>query len=323
MRLIPNVQVIAVLAAGAAVVLTAQNARAQDQVLVGQTLLVGVNNGGSIVENTVAGPTPTSPFIGIQYDKTGMGNYSLGYDFITPGDPYQYFSVGVNGSFASNSYDHGNPLGFTTTNTSSGGTLQATSTGGSFGGLGLTQTLSFQNSGAGAGVIQYNVLLTNTTDAALTNVAYATGLDPDQDVYFDSNYQTTNVIVSPNFIYATGVATAWTIGIQNTSAYTPTGTWIADDGWDFSDGSDRNPYNTTYGTASGSLVGPGSNYADDTINMDWNLGTIAAGATVDLTYNYVIAATPSAAGAPDPASTLGLLGLALAGLGAVRRKLMA
>jgi len=315
--------ILAVIAAGAAVALTTQNARAGDVVLVGNTILVGINNGGAVVENSTPGPTPTSPFIGIQYDATGKGNYSLGYDFITPGDPYQYFAVGVNGAFAANSYDHGNPLGFTTANTSSGTTLQTTSTGGSFGGLAITQTMSFQQSGAGSGIMAYNVVLANTTGSTLTDVAYSTGLDPDQDVYFDGNYATSNVITSRNFLYATGVATAWTIAIENTSAYTPTGTWIADQGWDFGDFSDESPYNTTYGTASGSIVGPGSNYADDTLNMDWNLGDIAAGGSVILTYDYVIAGTPAAAGAPDGASTLGLLGLALAGLGAVRRRMRA
>jgi hypothetical protein len=315
--------ILAVMAAGAAVAISMQKANAQDTVLTGNTLLVGINNGGSVVEDTVGGPTPTSPFIGIQYDATGTGNYSLGYDFITPGDPYQYFAVGVNGSYAANSYDHGNPLGLSTANTSSGTTLQTTSTGGSFGGLGISQTMSFQKSGAGSGIMAYSVTLQNTTGATLNNVAYSTGLDPDQDVYFDGNYATANTITGKNYIYATGLATAWTIAIANTSAYTPTGTWIADQGWDY--GGDTDPYTTTYGTASGSLVGPGSNYADDTINMDWNLGSLLPGQSIVLNYDYVIAGTPAEAegAVPDSASTLGLLGLALVGVGAVRRKLMA
>jgi hypothetical protein len=312
--------ILIVMAAGAALALTTQKASAADTVLVGNTLLVGVNNAGGVVQNSIGGPTPTSPFIGIQYDSTGTGNYSKGYDFITPGDPYQYYAVGVNGNYVANGYVSGNSLGMTTTDTSSGTTLQATSTGGSFGGLNINQTMSFQKSGAGSGIISFNVQLTNpSTDVTLTNVAYSTGLDPDQDVYFDSNYQTTNVITNPNFIYGTGTATAWTIAIKNTSDHA-SNDWIADTGWDM--GTDTNPYITTYGTASGSFVGPGSNYADDTINMDWQLGDIGPGQTVNLTYEYVIAETPAAAGVPDGASTLGLLGLALAGLGAVRRKLM-
>jgi len=315
--------ILTLMAAGAAVALT-QQANAQDFVLDGNTLLVGVNQGGSIVESTVGGPTPTSPFIGIQYDSTGTGNYGLGYDFITPGDPYQYYAVGVGGSYAQNSYDRGNNLGMSTVNTSTASTLQTTSTGGNYLGLGVSQTLSFQKSGTGSGVIAYNVQLKNTTGATLPNVAYSTGLDPDQDVYFDGNYATANNIVSKNYLYATGTATAWTIGIANTSAYTPTGTWVADEGWDY--GGDTDPYITTYGTASGSLVGAGyANYADDTINMDWQLGDLAPGATIDLTYDYVIAGTPASASTsiatPDGASTLGLLGLALTGLGVIRRKI--
>jgi hypothetical protein len=326
-----------------ALALTMGTAKA-DFNLVGNTLLVGINSGGSIVQNTVAGPTPTSPFIGIQYDSTGMGNYSKGYDFITPGDPYQYFSLGANGSFASNSYDHGNNLGLTTTNTSSGTTLQATSTGATPLGITMNMTQTFQMSGTGSGIIEYAVNLTNTSGAALSNVGFSTGLDPDQDVYFDGSYYTSNVLQSKDFLYGTGLGTAWTIGIQNTSVTTPTGTWIGDGdssgSWDYGYGggvvgdataSDQNPYNTFYGTSSttggfdgsASFVGPGTNYGDYTLNMAWQLGDLAAGATDVLTYEYVIAATPSAAGAPDAASTLALFGVALACLGAARRKLTA
>jgi len=317
------------IAAGAAIALSVQQANAQNFVLDGQTLLVGVNQGGSIVEYGLAGPTPTSPFIGIQYDATGTGNYSKGYDFITPGNPYQYYAVGVNGGYVQNSYDNGNNLGMTTTNTSTAGTLQTTSTGGKYAGLGVSQTLTFQNSGAGSGIIAYNVMLTNTTSGTLNNVAYSTGLDPDQDVYFDGNYATANYIASRNYLYATGLATAWTIGIENTSAtYTPTGTWIFNGGWD--NGTDVNPYTTTYGELYPGLVGAGSDYGDYTINMDWQLGNLAAGQSIDLTYDYVIAGTPALASsslgigsAPDVSSALGLFGLALVGLGTLRRKLMA
>ena len=312
--------VLAVIAAGAAVALTTQRASAGDVVLAGNTLLVGMDNAGGVVENSTAGPTPTSPFIGIQFDVSGKGDYSNGYDFITPGDPYQYFAVGVNGAYQANGYVSGNSLGMTTTNTSFGTTLQTTSTGGSFNGLGVSQTMSFQQSGAGSGIMVYNVTLTNTTGDTLTNVAYSTGLDPDQDVYFDNNYETANYITSRNFLYGTGTGTAWTIAIENTSAYTPTGTWIADQGWDT--GTDTNPYITTYGTASGSLVGAGyAGYQDDTINMDWQFGDLGAGQSVTVTYDYVIAGTPALAGAPDGGSTMGLLALALAGFGAVRRKM--
>jgi len=308
---------VALLAIGMSVV-TAQKASADDFLLTGNTLLVGVNNAGAIIPNG-------GPFIGIQYDSTGTGNYSAGYDFITPGDPYQYFAVGVGGDYAANGYDSGNNLGLSTANTSAGTTLQATSTGGLFEGLGIAQTLSFQVSGAGSGIIDYSTTLTNTTDATLSNVAYSTGLDPDQDVYFDGNYATANYIASQDYLYATGTGTAWTIGIASTS-YTPTGTWIADEGWDT--GGDTNPYITTYGSASGSLVGPGyEGYEDDTINMDWQLGDLAAGQSITLTYEYIIAGTPAAAssivsgGAPDVSATLSLFGFALVGLGAIRRKL--
>ena len=116
---------------------------------------------------------------------------------------------------------------------------------------------------------------------------------------------------------------AWTIAIATTSGYTPTGTWIADEGWDLADLNVECPYNTTYGTVGGRLViACCAGHADDTLKMDWNLGGIAADATVTLTYDCVIAGTPAEPGAAtDGASRVGILGLAVAGPGALRRKI--
>ena len=301
----------------------AQTAGAQ-VVLDGNTLLLGLGANGAMSEHGLTAPTATSSFIGLQYDSTGTGNYSKGYDFVTPGDPFQYYSVGVNGSYnfsSDGSNNHGNPFGMNTVNTSSGSTLQATSTGG-YNGLSINQTVSFQKSGAGSGILAYNVLLQNTTGGILNNIAYSTGVDPDQDVYFDDNYETANHITSKSYLYATGSATAWTIAIASTGANTPTGTYIYDGGWD--NGTDEGPYNTEYGLYS-SGGGNVSDYNDYTLNMAWQLGNLAPGQSVDLTYDYVVAGTPalasSSVSAPDVASTFGLLGLALGGLGALRRKL--
>jgi hypothetical protein len=307
---------------------SAQQALAQDMVLAGNTLLVGVNGGGSLQENTVAGPTPTSPFIGIQYDNTGTGNYSKGYDFLTPGDPFQYYAVGVNGTWATQTFSGdrtgsslgSNPLGMTTTNTSAGGTLSANSTGGMYNGLAINQSLSFQQSGAGSGVIVFTATLTNTTAATMGDVAFSTGLDPDQDVYFDGEYATSNVVVNSNFLYGTGLGTAWTIGIDNLSAskYASTA-WINSGFWD-DYGADEDPFLGTNSEFAADGTTSGSNYGDYSLNMDWDLGALAAGGSITLTYDYVIAATPAAAGAPDSVSTLCLLGLALLGLGLAARR---
>jgi hypothetical protein len=184
--------------------------------------------------------------------------------------------------------------------------------------------MSYQKSGAGSGILVFDVTLTNTSGSALGDVAYSTGLDPDQDVYFDYNYETENVINNSNYIYATGLATAWTIGIKNTSSYASTD-WINTGFWD-DYGSDENPIVGTNSEYLSDGQYSGSDYGDYTINMDWDLGGLAAGASDTLTYDYVIAGTPalsiSETSTPDAASTLALLGLALAGLIALRRKLV-
>ena len=64
-------------------------------------------------------------------------------------------------------------------------------------------------------------------------------------------------------------------------------------------------------------------YPDSTINMAWEIGTLADGESTTITFQYRIAETHGAVvtpGVPDAASTLGLLSLALGVVAFLRRK---
>lgn len=270
--------------------------RAADAILNGKYLRVGVNDSGGLIDSRFT--------VGIDYDKTGTSSWT-GFDFLKPGTPYEFCSVGYGEKWAQAGYYYGNPLGSTTTNTSSASVLSTHTSGGKFGELGLTQDLSYA---IGSGYIDFSVTLKNLSDASMSNVVYARGLDPDQDVYAGGGFPTTNNIVSGDLVTGSAPVTDWTIGIFSNSAipHVPTVHSYWPNG---------NPYYllTPWNDGNG----------DYSINMAWNIGTLGAGQSATIDFQYRIAQTEGGVvGVPDSASTLGLLGLALALLAgySVRRR---
>ena len=230
-------------------------------------------------------------------------------DFITPGTPFQMYSIGVGGSYGTASYVGGNTLGASTIQT---GPLATLTTGG-YGGLTYSQSLSFT---PGSSIINFAMTLHNPTAAAITDIAFASGFDPDPDVYQHFSYFTQNQIVAPGIVQATGPDTGNSIIIQDLS-----GGAVADiqASWP-----DYNPYDL--------LTGYNDGNGDWSIFDAWSIPTLAAGASETIDYNYIINATPvtstspiltTSTTTPDGASTLALLGLALTGLGVARRKMKA
>lgn len=271
-------------------------------ILSGDYLRVGVNDNGSLVD--------TGQTVGIQFNPFGTGAFSS-RDILIPGTPYEFYSIGVGGSWdpagVTPNSGLGSPFGGTTTNTSTGSLFSATTTGVSFGALALSQVLSFAS---GSSVIDFSVTLTNTGDSALTDVVYGRGLDADQDVNAGGGHPTLNTIVSNDLVHATAPVTGWTIGIYSSSAIphlaSVRGDWSPD------------PYQL--------LTANDDGYGDNTINMGWNIGTIAAGESVLIEFQYQIAKTlPGTAPEPNPTpvpeggSVPGLLAVAMLGLVAVRR----
>lgn len=260
----------------------------------GQYLRVGISNSGGLIDDGFV--------VGIDYDKTGTSTWT-GFDFLKPGTPFEFYSIGVNGAWQAAGYDSGNNFGATTTDTSAGSVFSAMTTF-AYGDLTGVQTMSFAS---GAGTISFNVVLTNSGSTAL-DVVYARGLDPDQDVYAGGGYPTTNTIVNPDLVTGSAPITDWTIGIFSNSsfAHVPgvSAPWSQD------------PYNL--------LTGPNDGFGDYTINMAWDLGTLAPGAQAAFGFEYRIAETQGGVvnpgAVPEPGTML-LMGTALAGLFGARRRL--
>ena len=285
------------------------SARAQ-WTFTGGYIKVGVGSDGSIID--------PGTFTGIQWDGTGTGGFPVNNDIITPGTPYQFYGMGYSGGAGYGSYWLGNSLNATTVNTSSGSTF-STATTGNYGNLAYNQTMSF---GQNSSVIHYTTTLRNNSATTLNNVIYASGFDPDPDVYQYGSYYTINQIVTPSVVQATGPDTGNTILIQSLPSSAVPGVVSISRSWDHD--------LTDLATISGGIDGIGGAGAvgqyfngDYTIEAAWGIGSLAPGQSVEVDYNYIINGTPVTPvspilNTPDGASTLGLLGFAVMGLNLAR-----
>jgi hypothetical protein len=248
---------------------------AADFTLTGQYLNVGVNDSGGLIGNGV----------GIQFDPTGTGHFAGAPDFITPGTPLEFYSIGINNTnLGSAGYNDGNTFGVTTINTTSGSTVSTLS----YGYVGLIQRTYFDQASKS---IHFSVDLLNMTGVALNNVVYARGLDPDQN--YPTTFSTNNsigTIGGKAVVTAVGPYNGLTIQIQDV---TGGGVASVSSGWE------RNPYVL--------LLGGNAGNGDNTINMAWNLGTLAPYSSREIDFQYNLSAVPL-----PPALLLfapGLLGL--------------
>jgi len=250
----------------------------ESPILTGNYLHVGVSESGGLIDDAFT--------VGIDYDKTGTSTWTT-WDFLKPGSPFEFYSIGVDNSWKAAGYSTGNSFGASTTGTSAG-TINSAVTTGAYGDISFQQKLSYADS---AGAIDFQVQLTNTSTTTPHALVYARGLDPDQDVYAGGGYPTTNTIVNGNLVIGSAPITDWTIGIFSDSAvpHVPT----VDAPWD------QDPYHL--------LVPHSDGYGDYTINMAWDIGTLAPGASTTLDFQYRIAETAGEVITPDttgPVSTI-------------------
>lgn len=249
-------------------------------VLTGTQMTVGVDESGGLIDASfTAGIIPA---------------WRPAVDYLRPGSPFQFYSIGVNNQWNSAAYIWGNTFGATTVNTSAGPILSAF-TKGTFGNLTFSQLLWF---GVNDTTIRYEITFENTGLSTLNNVVYAVGLDPDQEADTWGIYYTVNIIPDPDTVIAYGMTDGDWIRIRSNDPipHVPS----VDENWN------DDPYFL--------LTGPNDGNGDNTINMAFRIGDMAPGQIVTFGYEISIGTV-----IPEPRDYALLGGLGLLGFAAYRR----
>ena len=223
-----------------------------------------------------------------------------GTEVVDWGTPLSYYWLNdseAGSPFVANNVGSTNPLSAFTTG---GGTVSFT---GNSGGLTFNQTISLIHSKA-----VVSVTLSNDSGAAINGVQWGVGVDPDQGE--PSTFDTNNSILGQgNASAAKAVAGGKAITLRNT---TSSGAYDIRAYLDGTCCSAVNP-GSILGGAAQSVGGYG--IADRSINLAYNIGTIATDSSVTIGYEYVFAPVPE----PETYAML-MAGLGLMGLIARRRK---
>lgn len=253
----------------------------------------GVNDYGTL--GSIGGTPP-----GILYDKTGLGNYGVN-DFLTPGTPFEGYyltTTPVNGG--------ANNAGEADFGTNSPTLTSATTAtwSGSNGYFSITNNYALTILGSQS-VIAIESILTNISTVNISSLQFLRTLDPDPDVNAFGSFYTENSRLSGNQACGTGISSGQTICAYSFDAIAHNAGVSA--GW--------SSIPATY------LAGVNDGNGDYAIGVAFDIGDIAAGQTVKLTYGYSLGATKEDAtgNMPEP-NALGLFGIGFASFYLVRRR---
>jgi hypothetical protein len=251
--------------------------------LTGDYVKIGTSDYG-----TIGSKGNTAP--GILYDNTGTRTFNSSYDYLTPGSPFEGFTVKYTN-------DAGTTVSKTNNNTGTvavtGGILTNYS-GIAFGGLTfdnrvvwtgstsdftLTNDVRFNNSDK---VVDIKTTLATTVN--MTNLYFGRFTDPDARAAAGDSSATTNTlgfapISAKNVVFSEALVSKYALGLYTAAANSGAGVtmWTTDP--------------ATY--YSGTNVGNG----DNTIGLGFYLPTLAAGGSVTFEYAYIFGPSTLAAGA--------------------------
>lgn len=268
-----------------------------DVTVSGDYLQVGVGHNGALID--------FGNNLGLKFDPTGTGNFTNAPDFLIPGSSFAFYSIGVNNSWdnagAGGSY---NPFNTSTSNVTASGTAFIISSGGTYQGLKVSQTITFD---LDSNVIHTSVVLKNVSGGTLNNLAYAVGFDPDQDFAGYGSYNTMNSILSQGVgaeVMATGPGTDYSITLSSTGGWSALATIYGEGNWQ------TNPY-----LLSGTPHDDGN--GDGVVALGYHFASLANNKEINIGYDYILTAAP----VPEPTTYAMLLGgLGLVGWAARRRK---
>ena len=231
----------------------------------------------------------TSP--GLLYDPTGTGTFNAGYDYLTPGSPFDGFSLKVDGVNKTN-----NNSGSTGIAKTGGLTLSNSDTTLTWSGAATYGTGSWSVSNAytlGVGKPYIDITSTIVAGGAASNVYFAKFIDPDSQGMPGDSSATDNVlgygaIPSTNVAFSEATVSRYALGLYSAGSNVTAGINV----W--------NTQADSYMNANASC-GTGVLFCrnDHTIGLTFSWTSVASGDTLTASYAYIFG--PSAFGAASSA----------------------
>jgi len=247
-----------------------------------------VRSGVNGDKGTLGSGGNTSP--GLLYDSTGTGTFNTAYDYLTPGSPFDGFSVKVDGT----NYTNNNSGASDITGDGNGltdGDSTLSWTGGVSSVFDITNTY---NLGATSEYIDITSSITMGT--AADDVYFGRFIDPDARAAAGDSSSTDNVlgygvIPDSNVAFSEALASRYALGLYSTDTNVDAGIT----GWT----TDADSYTENAVDGDGSLTNTG----DNTIGLTWHWSTVSVGDILTAKYAYIFG--PSAFDAADTAITGG------------------
>ena len=232
----------------------------------------------------------TSP--GLQFDSTGTGTFNSSYDYLTPGSPFDGWSIKIDGS---NSYNNNASTSSATWLDSDGlangtDTLTWEGTNPAYSGWSVEHIYSL------GATSQYIDITTNiTAGSAASTVYFGRYIDPDARAADGDSSATDNVlgysgIPDSNVAFSEATVSRYALGLYSTNSNVDAGI----NNWD----QNADSYTTSkYTDSDGNTVNYGT--GDDTIGLTWSWTGVSAGDILTADYSYIFG--PSAFDAADEA----------------------
>jgi hypothetical protein len=237
----------------------------------------------------------TSP--GLLFDSTGTGTFNTGYDYLTPGSPFDGFSVKItdtDGGTASNYHNNNanvKQIGGTANLTDGDNTLSWT---GDW--THNSTTWSITNTYTlGATSPYIDITSSITAGSAAHSLSFGRFIDPDARAAAGDSSATDNVlgygvIPDSNVAFSEATVSRYALGLYSTDSNVDAGIT----GWsNEADAYTENALDPTSNTNTG----------DNTIGLSWNFGSVSAGDILTANYAYIFG--PSAFAAAEDAITGG------------------